>query len=88
MRQQFGVVMERTVAELQGISCLALEEVSPPRKQIVSSRAFRQMVSTLRELREPVSTYMQRGLEKSCGQTALCAARRRLHPDQPVPATG
>ena len=30
-----GVVMERTCNELRGISCLALEKISPPRKEIV-----------------------------------------------------
>jgi DNA polymerase V len=74
MRQQFGVVMERTVAELQGVSCLALEEVSPPRKQIVSSRSFGQMVTTLQELREAVSTYTARAGEKLRADRSLCSA--------------
>ncbi|MEO6824613.1 MAG: DNA polymerase V subunit UmuC, partial [Nitrosospira sp.] len=40
LRSKFGVVMERTGNELRGISCLALEEVTPPRKQIISSCSF------------------------------------------------
>lgn len=40
IRQHFGVVVERTCAELRGISCVVLEDIAPPRKQIVSSRAY------------------------------------------------
>lgn len=72
LRDRFGVVMERTVNELQGVSCLALEEVSPPRKQIVSSRSFGQMVSTIDELRESVSSYMTSAAEKLRGQGSVC----------------
>ena len=74
MRQHFGVVMERTVSELQGISCLHLEEVSPPRKLIISSRSFGQMVTTLQELREAVSTYAARAAEKLRADKSLCCA--------------
>lgn len=72
LRDRFGVVMERTVNELQGVSCLALEEVAPPRKQIVSSRSFGEMVTTLDELRESVSTYMTSAAEKLRGQESVC----------------
>ncbi|MDQ7969256.1 MAG: DUF4113 domain-containing protein, partial [Oxalicibacterium faecigallinarum] len=72
LRDRFGVVMERTVNELQGVSCLALEEVSPPRKQIVSSRSFGQMVGTIEELEESVSTYMTSAAEKLRGQGSTC----------------
>ena len=40
IRQRFNVVMARTVAELNGQSCLQLEEVRPPKLQIISSRSF------------------------------------------------
>ena len=36
MRQQFGVVIERTCQELRGISCLQLTEISPPQQQIMA----------------------------------------------------
>jgi DNA polymerase V len=62
------------VAELQGLSCLALEEVSPPRMQIISSRSFGQMVSTLKELRKAVSTYAARAGEKLQADRWLCSA--------------
>jgi hypothetical protein len=40
IRARFGVVLERTVHELRGLSCLSLEEVAPPRQQIRVSRSF------------------------------------------------
>ena len=51
------MVIERTRNELRGISCLALEEVAAPRKQIISSRSFGQLVHTLPELSESVASY-------------------------------
>lgn len=40
IRRRFGVVVERVVRELNGVSCLALEDVAPPRQQLVRSRSF------------------------------------------------
>lgn len=74
MRAHFGVVLERTCNELRGISCLELEEVAPPRKEIVSSRSFGAMVMTAAELGESISTYAARAGEKLRGQRSLCGA--------------
>lgn len=52
LRSRFGVVMERTYRELRGISCLSLEETTVPRRQIVSSKSFGQMVATIEELQQ------------------------------------
>lgn len=74
LRAHFGVVMERTGVELRGLSCLALEEVSPAKKQIISSKSFGQMVVTVDDLREAVSTYMTRAAEKLRQQGSVCGA--------------
>lgn len=74
IRARFGVVMERTCNELRGLSCLALEEISPPRKEIVSSRSFGELVTTIDELNEAVSMYIARASEKLRGQQSLCGA--------------
>lgn len=74
IRLHFSVVLERTVAELQGISCLALEDVAPPKKQIVSSRSFGQMVMRLDELGEALSTYVSRAAEKLRVQKSVAGA--------------
>jgi DNA polymerase V len=62
IRTQFGVVMERTCNELRGISCLDLEDVAPPKQQIMSSRSFVAPVEPLDELREAVATYEARAI--------------------------
>lgn len=64
LREQFGVVMERMILELRGISCLELEEVTPPRKEIVVSRSFGQPITDKSEILEAVSTYAARASEK------------------------
>ena len=74
MRQQFSVVMERTVAELNGESCLVLEEMAPAKQQIMSSRSFGRPVFALDELAESVATYMSRAAEKLRRQHSLAGA--------------
>ncbi len=64
IRQRFGVVMSRTQEELNGISCLALEEIEPDRKQIVCSRSFGSTLSEYGELAQAVSTFVHRATEK------------------------
>ena len=44
LRQRFSVVLERTARELRGESCLALEDVTEPKQQIVCSRSFSKRV--------------------------------------------
>jgi DNA polymerase V len=56
IRKKFGVVVERIIQELKGISCLPLESVQP-RKQIMSSRSFGSPVTKLEELEEAISHY-------------------------------
>ncbi|MEP6606229.1 MAG: DUF4113 domain-containing protein, partial [Nitrosospira sp.] len=69
-----GVVMERTGNELRGMSCLALEEVTPPRKQIISSRSFGQLVHDLPRLCESVASYMSKAAEKLRRENSVCEA--------------
>lgn len=42
IRWRFGVVLELTLRELNGLACLPLEALPPPKQQIVSSRSFGQ----------------------------------------------
>ena len=64
IRKQFSVVLERTVHELNGTSCLSLDEVSTPKKQIVSSRSFGERISEYQPMREAVASYVARAAEK------------------------
>ena len=74
MRAQFGVVMERTCNELRGISCLELEDVMPPKQQIMSSRSFGETVETIEELRESVASYLASAAEKLRRQNSVAGA--------------
>ncbi len=64
IRKRFSVVLERTVAELNGISCIDLEEVAVDRQQIQSSRSFGRPVASLQELSEAVTLHVSRAAEK------------------------
>ena len=64
LRQQLGVVMERIVLELQGVSCLPLEDAPPPRQQILTSRSFGEKLTRFEDLRAAVSHFATRSAEK------------------------
>ena len=64
IRDQFSVVLERTVRELNGESCIELEEIPPTKKQIVCSRSFGVKVTHFEFLSEAVCEYATRATEK------------------------
>lgn len=74
MRSKFSVVVERTVRELRGVSCLELQEVVPEKQQIMSSRSFGQLVYDLVELEEAVASYVAKATEKLRNQDSLAGA--------------
>jgi DNA polymerase V len=74
IRAKFGVVVERIVLELNEISCLALEEVSPDKKNICCSRSFGHPVESLDELAEAVACFASRGGEKLRSQRLAASA--------------
>ena len=70
VRQQFSVVLERTVRELNGESCLHLEDMQA-KKQIISSRSFGRSITQQAEMQ-------QAGSE----ETARAGAKRRQEKQQ------
>lgn len=75
IRRLIGVVGERMLWELRGISCLSLEEPQP-KKSITYSRSFGKVVNDSVELAEALSTYVSEACvklrqQKSCAR-ALC----------------
>ncbi len=74
IRLRFSVVVERTIRELRGISCLELEEVVPDKQQIMCSRSFGTLVYDRTDLEEAVASYIGRAAEKLRGQDALAGA--------------
>lgn len=71
LRQQFSVMMEKTVRELNGIVCIDLEEISPPKKQIVSSRSFGHLVTEEDDILESISSHVTRAAEKLRSQDSF-----------------
>jgi DNA polymerase V len=74
LRREFSVVLERTVAELNGTPCIDIEEAAPAKQQIMSSRAFGAYVYDLAGLEEAVATYIGRAAEKLRRQNSLAGA--------------
>ncbi|MFD1123539.1 Y-family DNA polymerase [Methylophilus flavus] len=64
MRKKFSVVMEKTVRELNGTTCLELEQIRGPHQQILSTRSFGQTVRDLQTLQEAVTLLTTRAGEK------------------------
>jgi DNA polymerase V len=64
IRECFSVVLERTVRELRGVSCLDLEDVAPPKQQIMASRSFGTPVFDLAQLSQAVASHTTRAAEK------------------------
>lgn len=74
MRKQFSVVIERTVRELRGQSCLDMAEIASARKQIVSSRSFGKNVFELADLEQAVASYMAKAALKLRADRSLAGA--------------
>ena len=70
--RKFSVVLEKTVRELAGTSCLALEEAAPAKQEICCSRMFGIRLETIEPIKEAVATYAQRASEKLRAQHLLC----------------
>jgi len=64
IREQFSVVLERTVRELNGIACIELEQTPPTKQQIICSRSFASRITDKTKMREALCQYMTRAAEK------------------------
>lgn len=64
IRNSFSIVLERTVRELNGESCLELEELPPTKQQIMCSRSFGSRITTLGQMSEAIAQYTARAAEK------------------------
>lgn len=72
MGKLFSVVMQRTVMELQGVSCIELEQAPPTKKQIISSRSFGSRVTDIESLSEAMSDYLQNAVKRLREDESLC----------------
>lgn len=72
IRKHFSVVLERTVRELRGESCLGLEEFAPAKQEIVCSRSFGDRVTDYEQMRQAICSYAARAAEKLRGEHQYC----------------
>lgn len=70
--RKFSVVLEKTVRELAGTSCLALEDAAPAKQEICCSRMFGVRLEKIELIKEVVATYAQHASEKLRAQYSLC----------------
>jgi DNA polymerase V len=72
VKRNMGVVGLRTVWELRGISCLALEDIPAPPQSVSISRTFEKETKDLDDLKEALSGYVARAAEnmRAQGQVA------------------
>ena len=71
IQSQFNIVVARTVMELNGISCLSLDEIAPAKQQIVCSRSFKRRLTECDELSEALAEFCSRAAEKLRKQHSL-----------------
>lgn len=71
LRKQFSVNLERTVQELNGVSCLQLEDLPPAKKQIFCTRSFGARQKDLEPIKQAVALYASRAGEKLRAQNSL-----------------
>lgn len=55
IRKRFNVVLARTVQELQGVSCIELEEARADRQQVLCSRSFGVRVTEFQDMRSAIT---------------------------------
>jgi DNA polymerase V len=64
LRREFSVVLERTIAELNGIACVDMEDADPVKQQIMSSRSFGDYVTEIEPLNAAVASFIAIAAEK------------------------
>lgn len=74
LREMYSVVMERTINELNHISSLELEDVTPARQQIISSRSFGNMVADIDNLRASIATHVATAAAKLRQQNSVASS--------------
>jgi len=72
IRKNFSVVLERTVRELNGESCIPLEEFAPAKQQIVCSRSFGERIISKVAMQQALCLYATRAAEKLRGERQFC----------------
>ena len=73
IQKRFSVVMKRTVLELQGVSCISIDDAPEPNKQIIKSRSFEKPITSLFELERAIVMFVSMAADKLRKQGSVCA---------------
>lgn len=65
-------MLERTVRELNGESCIPHEELPPSKQQIVCSRSFGERITSKEAMQQALCQYATRAAEKLKGERQFC----------------
>lgn len=68
IRKHFNVVLERTVEELNGTSCIPFDDAPAAKQQIVVSRSFGERIKTKSDMRQALTGFTARAAEKLRGE--------------------
>ena len=93
IRQQFSIVLEKTVRELNGVMCMELKDIEEPNKEIIVSRSFGRRVKDKQELIEAITSYTSRAAERMRKQESVATSlyvyiRTSPHDDKKQYANG
>ncbi|MBE9077204.1 Y-family DNA polymerase [Romeria aff. gracilis LEGE 07310] len=91
VQKHLGILGLRTMLELRGTACFAIQTVEPQKKMRIVSRSFGHLVTELADIKEAVATYTTRcaeklrldGLAAGCLSVSMRTSRYRdSHPYQ------
>ena len=74
LRRQFSVVLEKTLRELRGTSCIAIDDAPAPRQQILVSRSFGTPITHVDGILEAASEFASRAAERLRQQGSVAGA--------------
>ncbi|MEB3754886.1 Y-family DNA polymerase [Acinetobacter sp. MD2(2019)] len=72
IRKNFSVVMEKTMQELQGISCIDIETDNVAKKQIISSRSYGNPVCDIEDIKSSIRLYVSRAVKRMREDESIC----------------
>jgi DNA polymerase V len=74
LRREFSVVLEKTVLELRGTSCIEMDEAPAPKQQILVSRSFGTPITDVDGIVEAVSEFTSRAAERLRQQDSVAGS--------------
>lgn len=74
LRKHYSINLFRTLAELNGQSCIGFEQTAPARQQIIASRSFGHEVDKAEDLTEALATFATRAAERLRADGSLASS--------------